>query len=409
MRSILLLATVVSATLMVATSCSEQSEQQSKQRLQGPAVWSLDKINEKAALINAGQSFGFYDNMKREADSILTVDVNPSVTHKIADAHPDHGDKRYYMSLSRYTWPDPDSPDGRPYLFLDGQSNPELANYDRRILSGFASSITSLSLVYYVTGEQKYADKAISRLRTWFTDEETLMYPNFAYGQIHPGYDDDRGAAAGLLDGLSFMSMLDALSLLELKGAVPQGLQDSMQVWFADLTEWMLTSDSGIAESNVRHNHSVAYDTQIIRYAIYGGREDIALRVLEEFPTRRLAIQVEDDGSMPAELARTVAFMYTNYNIGHMLDICDMAEKLGVDLYPAYNRGIERAIDWMKVRATDEEGWPYQQINPWQPVLESFSRTLYRASKYGKTEEYKAFYEEHKAENEQLLFEFLYL
>ncbi len=390
---------------LLATSCSTQKSESLSNV--GPAIWNIENINAKAARISAGEKIDFYESLKSEADSIVGVEHNPSVVLK--PSAPNSGDKHDYMSLSRYWWPNPATADGLPYIRKDGVSNPELKLYDRNRLSEFTGSVNTLSLVYYISGEQKYADKAVSRLRTWFVDPESRMNPNLAYAQIRKGHNGDNGAHSGLLDGFSFVAMLDAVSLMELKGALPAGLQDSMQVWFADLSEWMLTSDNGIAEDNGNNNHAVAYDTQVIRYAMYGGRDSVARAVINAFPERRMATQIEEDGRMPAELARATAFFYTRYNIEHMIDICDMASKLDIDLYPACDRAIERAIDWMIPYSVDQSTFPYKQIHSWEGTRQSFARLLYRASRYGKADEYRAYYNEHKAANESPLFEFLYL
>lgn len=401
MKPILLLATAVSTAVVSVGACLAQDT---------PAIWDLDRINNKVERIAAGEKMDFYDQLKAQADSLLAVELNPSVTHKAKMAV--SGNKNDYMSLSRYTWPDPDSPDGLPYIFLDGQSNPELEEYDRNVLGSFASSVETLAIVYYVSGEQKYADKAISRLRTWFTDPQTLMNPNFEYGQVHKGYSNDNGAPAGILDGLSFLTMLDALALLDIRGAIPQDLNDGIKAWFSDLTEWLVTSENGIAESNVKHNHSIAYDDQVVRFAMYSGREDIARRVIEEFPARRIDVQFRADGTMPAELARTRAFGYSRYNVEHIVDLCDMAEKLGIhDLYPARDNATDRAIEWLTPYAKDTASFPYQQILDWTSTVHTYARTIYRASKFSeKGDEYKAFYREYGAgEHERALFEFMYL
>lgn len=393
--------------LVVAATTSCTAQQRNQTTAPGPVIWNIDNINAKATRIASGEKISFYEELKHSADSILLVEENPNVMMK--PTAPGSGDKHDYMSLSRYWWPNPDTEDGLPYIRKDGVSNPELKLYDRSQLSHFSESITTLSLVYYISGEEKYADKAISRLNTWFIDPDTRMNPNLAYAQIRKGHNGDNGTNSGLLDGFSFVAMLDAVSLLEIKEALPTDLQESLQGWFADLSEWMLTSKNGIDEGNSNNNHAVAYDTQVIRYAMYGGRDSVALKVINEFPERRMAAQIEEDGRMPAELARATAFFYTRYNIEHMIDICDMAQKLGVELYPANNYAIERAIDWMIPYSTDQAAFPYKQIHSWDSCHQSFARLLYRASKYGKSEEYKEYYNNNKAAKESPLFEFLYL
>ena len=39
---------------------------------------------------------------------------------------PSSGDKHDYMSVGPYWWPDPDKPDGLPYIRRDGEVNPEV-------------------------------------------------------------------------------------------------------------------------------------------------------------------------------------------------------------------------------------------------------------------------------------------
>ncbi len=401
-RTLLCVAFGVAATLPFI-SCTTTTNS----TLSGPAIWDIETIDAKVERIAAGEHIEFYDRLLSQADLILEQTTNPTVVDK--PGTPASGDKHDYMSLSRYWWPNPDTADGLPYIRKDGLSNPELREYDRPRLSAMSESVRTLSLVYYISGEQKYADKAISRLRTWFTDPETRVNPNLNFAQIRKVTGNDYGSQFGLLDGLSYVGMLDAVSLIELRGAMPSGLHDSLQMWFADYSEWMLTSKNGIAEGNGDNNHAVAYDMQVIRYAMYGGRDSVARAVIEAFPERRMATQITEDGRMPEELARATAYFYTRYNIEHMVDICDMAEKLGIDLYPACNRAIERAIDWMIPHSVDQSTFPYQQIHGWERARESFARLLYRASKYGKEEEYKAYYREHCAEQEDPMFEFIYL
>lgn len=397
-------AAAISAVAMMAVSCGSSSTEEKAKP--APVIWNMAGIDAKAQKIQAGETSEFFENMKKEADEILTT-PDPTVVEK--PHAPVSGDIHDYMSLSRYWWPDPDSPDGLPYIRHDGLSNPELNQYDRHRLGELGSSVQTLALVYYVSGEQKYADKAISRLRTWFVNPETRMNPNLKFAQIRKGQHGDNGYRTGLLDGYSFVNMLDAVALLERKEALPQTLIDSMQMWFGELSEWMLTSQLGIDEGNSDNNHAVAYDAQVIRYAMYGGRDSVARAVINAFPARRLDTQVTEDGRQPVELARTNAFGYTNFNIGHMLDISDMAKAMGIDLYPASNRAIERAIDWMLPFTTNRDAFEYQQIGNWDSARHTFARNCLRASKYGKTEEYKAYYEAQKSNPESATFEFLYV
>ncbi len=407
MKKTLLTLAVTLCVVAVAPAQKSSKRSAPEATVKGPAIWNIDAIDAKVKRIRSGKSYDFYLSLKEAADSLVGVETNPSVMQK--PTAPASGDKHDYMSLSRYWWPDPKTADGIPYVRLDGRSNPELKAYDRNRLSELSSSVRTLSLVYYISAEEKYAEKAISMLNTWFIDPETRMNPNFQYAQIRKGYRYDNGMPSGVLDGYSFVEMLDAVSLLELRGVLPQELADGMQSWFGELSEWMLTSKNGIDESNSANNHAIVYDVQVIRYAMYGGRDSIARAVIEAFPTRRLEAQVDSEGKMPEELARTNGFGYTVFNLTHMIDVCDMACVYGIEIYPTADGAIERAIEWILPFSTDKESFEYSQIGSWDKTYRSLARQVWRAAEYGDTKRYKRYYNDNKAVPESAMFEFLHL
>lgn len=86
---------------------------------------------------------------------------------------------------------------------------------DRNRLGETAGRINTLALAWYLSGDERYAAKATELLKTWFLDKDTRMYPNFEYAQMVPGVNGGKGRAYGVLDGYSFVDMLDGVALLE--------------------------------------------------------------------------------------------------------------------------------------------------------------------------------------------------
>lgn len=65
--------------------------------------------------------------LKRNADQALTRGPWTVVSKKQL---PPSGNKHDYMSVVPYWWPDPEKPDGLPYIRRDGKVNPERNDYD---------------------------------------------------------------------------------------------------------------------------------------------------------------------------------------------------------------------------------------------------------------------------------------
>lgn len=299
------------------------------------------------------------------------------------DRLPASGDKHDYMSLARYFWPDPSKPDGKPYISRDGVSNPELEKLDRTRLSQMASNVSTLSLAYYFSGNEKFAQKAVEQIRVWFLNKDTRMNPNLNFAQVVLGKDGDRGRSYGVIDSYSFVEMLDAVQLLEQSKSFTKKDSKELKAWFEKFLHWMLVSKQGMEEANQKNNHSVAYDVQVIAFAIYTDKMDVAKKIISEFPEKRIFQQIEPDGSQPQELRRTLAFGYSEYNLKHMIEIFAMGRKLGLPIdnsTSADGRNFYKAMDFLvPYVGKDVKEWPYKQISEWEYKQQEFCKDLYRA------------------------------
>jgi hypothetical protein len=295
---------------------------------------------------------------------------------------PAGGTKHDYMSQARYFWPDPTKPDGLPYIQRDGESNPELEDLDRVRLGSFAERVTALSLAWYFSGDERYAQKATELIRVWFFNKATRMNPNLNYAQVVPGRFNDKGRCYGVIDTYSFVEMLDAVQLLEHSKAFTSNDSKKLKDWFSRLLDWILTSEQGRQEADQKNNHAVAYDAQVIAFAMYVGKRDIAERCIREFPEKRIFTQIEPDGSQPQELRRTLAFGYAQFNLHHIIDIFLMAQKIGLSIDNATSpdgRSFYKAVDYLTpYLGKDLSHWPYEQISDWEGKQQELCKDLYR-------------------------------
>src|SRR5690606_33847546 len=149
---------------------------------------------------------------------------------------------------SRYWWPNPDTPSGLPYVYKDGQSNPELNQYDRNPLGRMCAAVSTLSLAYFYSDDERYAAKAAHIIRAWFLDRDTRMNPHLEYSQFIPGKDNSKGRPEGLIDSYSFVAMLNSISLLEASPSYTKRDHQALRQWFADFAEWFQVSRQGNEE-----------------------------------------------------------------------------------------------------------------------------------------------------------------
>ena len=68
---------------------------------------------------------------------------------------PPSGDKRDYMSMGPYWWPDPNKKDGLPYIRKDGRINPESKQMEAgTYLKKTCSALQALGYASYYSGDE---------------------------------------------------------------------------------------------------------------------------------------------------------------------------------------------------------------------------------------------------------------
>ncbi len=362
-----------------------------------PRIWNLISLNQAKDLTSEAAKIVIRDANKELTKTIVTV-VDKKMT-------PPSGDKHDYMSMGRYWWPNPETANKLPYIRKDGVVNPEIDKLDRIPLSIFARSVVTLSLAYHLTSNEKYAVKAIENLKKWFVDKDTKMNPNMNFGQTIPGRNKGKGRGEGILDTYSFVEMLDGVELLKNSPEYTKNEKQAINEWFTIYLDWLLTSEIGREEFSAKNNHGVAFDVQVVRFALFVGKNDIAEKFINEFPERRLFKQIETNGSQPLELARTTAFSYSIFNLTHIIDMCNMAKTLNIDLFNAKSvdgrsitKSIEFLIPYLGKPVTD---FPYKQIKDWEKTQKEFCWLLYRADSFLSSPIYKKMYYKYLLPNEK--------
>lgn len=295
---------------------------------------------------------------------------------------PPSGNKHDYMSLAPYWWPNPATKNGLPYIRKDGQVNPEVRNYpDKENMPRVCEKVYDFSLAYYLSGNEKYAQKAKQLIRTWFLDTATKMNPNVNYGQAVKGIVEGRGE--GLIDTRHFIFLLDGVQLLNQSKSWSKKDNDELKTWFNAYYDWLDNSKIGIDEKEANNNHGIWYDAQALAITNYLGNDEaskkIILRALD-----RLKNQMDSKGAFPLELGRTNSLHYSVFILNAFECIAQLSENMNVDFRTtklSNGKSFKDAYDFLLPYLVEEKVWTWPilthfNIGDAYPLLLSASKHL---------------------------------
>lgn len=298
--------------------------------------------------------------LRKKADEQL---ASPSINVTARLMRAPTGNIHDYASIGSYWWPNPDTADGLPYVRRDGEITP-LAK-DEMTHRLMARKVLELTLAAFYLDDEKYARGAVMALYDWHLNPETYMTPNAEYAQSIPGICAGRGI--GIIDFAYSYQIFDSVAILEWLGLIDEDTVTGLKKWYSDFTDWMLTSENGLTEDTEPNNHGTFFDVQILAMAIFVGREALVKKICTTAYERRFRSQIESDGKMPLELARTMAMHYSLCNIRGYCMIANMAERCGYDEFvmPDKDRGVcllRSAIDYIYPFVIKPETFPYAEM-----------------------------------------------
>ena len=294
---------------------------------------------------------------KKRAEELLETPRMSVVDRKLKAPS---GNEHDYTSMGPYWWPNPDTPDGLPYIRRDGEVNPETR--DSVTHAEMSRIIFDLALAAYYYDDARFAKKAVKMIRDWHIEPETYMTPHLEYGQAIPGYC--MGRSIGLIDTKFSYMIFNAVCILEFLGEIDEDTLSKTKAWYSAFVDWMLTSEIGIDEDIQPNNHGTWYDVQVASAALFCDRPALAKKVLTEAYSKRVETQINPDGTQPHELKRTRAISYTSMNLTGLFLLGNMARLNDIDA-PYFDDGalIANATDYLYRACKNFDSFPYQEIS----------------------------------------------
>ena len=301
-----------------------------------------------------------YKSLIKKAEKLLAID-NPTVINK--KLTPPTNSKNDYLSISRYWWPDETKKNGLPWIRKDGNTNPDTQTdaVDRKRLSRMSNAVSTLGLAYFLSGDERFAKKGTSVVKTWFLNEKTHMNPHLKFSQSVPGNPKSR--RSGILDGREIpLKVLDGLTMMSNSKYWKDTDQQDWEQWLRDYMVWLAYSETGRDGAEQKNNHGSWYNFQLAAIAYYNGDINLVKKTVEK-TKKLLDIQLNAEGGQEHELKRTRSFFYSCFNLDAITRVAIIAEKAGVPFWDYKsednNKGIVKALDFI-IPVVEGAEWKYK-------------------------------------------------
>jgi hypothetical protein len=291
------------------------------------------------------------------------------------------GGKHDFFSEADYFWPDPKNPDG-PYINRDGLSNPNNFVEHRKAMICFSKIIGALASAYKITGDVKYVKQAVIHLKAWFLNPETLMNPSLWFAQAVKGQFTGRNY--GIIDTIHLMEVAQGVIVME--KAMDVETTTSVKKWFADYTQWLMTSKPGIQERDVKNNHATCWAMQVASFAKLCKNEVVLDSIRFRYKNILLPRQMGTDGSFPLELERTKPYGYSIFNLDAMTMLCQILSTSQDNLWSFETpdgKSIKKGISYLYPFVADKGKWTLKpDVMYWDnwPIAQPF--LLFGANAY---------------------------
>ena len=283
-------------------------------------------------LIEVNRNLIESDSFKKllaQANSYLTKEPSSVMEKKQT---PWSVDKHDFRSLSQYYWPDPTKPNGLPYIYRDGEKNPDVNLIpDARNMGEMIRRVKILSVAYYFTDNIAYASKASELLRVWFLNNSTHMNPNLQHSEVIRGKNN--GSPSGIIAGIYFPDLIDAIGLIQNSTAWTKHDQQGIEIWFGKYLEWLLNSDFGKEESEASNNHGTWFDVQASSIALFLNKTKTTTNILKNNIDKLIAAKIQPDGTQPFEMDRRTSLDYHIFNLLAFFNLAKIGDHIGIDLW----------------------------------------------------------------------------
>lgn len=272
------------------------------------------------------------------------------------------GELRDFYSIGRYSWPNPDTADGLPWIRRDCDVNE--ASYGPRFdllrYKTTVDSVVTLTVAHLHTGREDFAEAAVRHLVRWYLDPATSMRPNLNHAAALPGVHD--GAWYGLIQGAVMTPVPFAAAALAQSKAWTNDRDLALRGWFGQFADWLESSPSGVRQATQGKNNNtmVWYHAQRAVFWHYAGDWPMARSALESV-VECLATQIAPGCTFPAEVRRPEGLLYSVYCLAGVATAASLGGAHSVDVWGFQTddgRSVRGCLDYLVPFLRRDRLWP---------------------------------------------------
>lgn len=257
----------------------------------------------------------------------------------------------------------------------DGVMHPEANHESVHLLNKVSQRTLNLALAYRISGEERYADRALMWIHRWCIDQDSYMFPDgIVVGPFTPGLRP--GGDVGIF--LRGADLFLACYLLD--SYIGWGLEQRAAVkrWVRS----MITPHRELMFYNgqpMYNNWEDARLCYLLKAALFLHDVEIMIEVFRRW--REIIPQkMTAEGQLPRETERTRSMTYTLAALNHTIEIAEIARQCGENLYDyaADGKCLKRAIDYAAHYLLHIDDWPFKLIKPLEEELKEKPRPLFK-------------------------------
>lgn len=250
-----------------------------------------------------------------------------------------------------------------PYIFNDRGGENANGSLGKK-LDQMADNVTTLSMAWFYTGQEKFAEEATRIICEWFLEMDQDSGPLHLQSRISRVLFDSCNIS--IFDSRRYIEVLDAIYLISSSKAWNPIKMRQLKKWFSNYLAWLLTSEKGKTAGEFQNHVGTWYKAMLASVGFFINDKDFVREVINDVMNNRLNIQIDASGMQPMETGSSGSFNNSLSNLEAHFILAKIGEWNQLDYWhhDADGKGnIKKAADYLFRYIGNMEDWPYEQVS----------------------------------------------